>query len=1089
MALSDNNLGKKARKESIVRLEDAVSRDPASHHLYLLGNLYLYDRQYERAEKLYDQVLNAKPKDYHALYRKGVVREKQGNTKEALDFFAEALKAVPDSSLYQQSFQRALKVIDEDYAKEKATEVIAYFVNSPSTALLVSQVVNKVFSFTPHITNYANQDRRMLDDLVAQLDACVVVEDPYSSEHVQAEREIVKADIRFNFGAVEEGLQGLEQMLQQKDDKKTLKLYTKLAFTFAERAKAVGQRERAQRYLDRVAEWILELIPDNDEETQDDEKPTNSVFGDWIISDLFKEHADLFQGSEIISQARVRQSRKLAQVAQEQGDVIDYENIGSLAESAFKEREYDAYCRLKVLQGRHFLELDDQEKALAVAKDVVAYTRDFRKLPKGKKFIEYVHAIRFVAEVDPDYNYKTSIRKVVRLAGKYTSKHEIGQYLKPAFDFLTDVDDHTTFSRIVEENLHPHIKQDAELQEMRYSVIPSENGANEVSALVSSIGEVFRYLDKEFLVAVAQRVEALSFFEETASERDILEEIGKWYVALDLENDADRVIERLKVAGSRGFKKSDSYYSLYDPPIPDHIKALGSILEILEVGDSFGSYTLVINTCNALIEGYQRALDFRSVKGHYVPDEPQYRFNVLEDERRKLDSMIYFETEKHTSEQIWTAIKRVHEIDEEKKALRSKGFDVITKEQYRGRISHLGWLIDLYKRQAEAYIKLKNPNEAMRNYKQIGKIAKEYGLMDYDGIHAVKMQNEILSGILVAMGDAQTTVEIAEHGIVIPGYVITRKLGEGKSGRVYLAQKEHSHIPRKIKIYKPEVEDPRFQDRRERRGIANIVINEADALARLEHPNLVRYYDHGLYKPQDQSGETLYVVSEYIDGTTVEAVLPELCPHDKAFVFNGIAAGLHHIHSAGFLLRDLKLNNVLRSRDGKVVKIDDFETIVRIEDAKQQHYPTQLSDRYRAPELVQGEEPTRESDYYALGACLLYLLQGRVGGLERITTLPKNEYDRELGEMIETCCKGFQYYGVSNHMEYLPLDPNPVNEILYTLLAYQKEERHDNRDLIRHGLVSIGIYNTPPKTSEQRREQMSKLMKELLATESDQHDP
>jgi len=82
------------------------------------------------------------------------------------------------------------------------------------------------------------------------------------------------------------------------------------------------------------------------------------------------------------------------------------------------------------------------------------------------------------------------------------------------------------------------------------------------------------------------------------------------------------------------------------------------------------------------------------------------------------------------------------------------------------------------------------------------------------------------------------------------------------------------------------------------------------------------------------------------------------------------------------------------------VKVTDLETIRKIEDEREEGNSTRGSNRYAAPEIMRGERATTKSDWYALGACLLYLQQGHAGGLEELNTLPEDQYKGQLCNII-----------------------------------------------------------------------------------------
>ena len=282
----------------------------------------------------------------------------------------------------------------------------------------------------------------------------------------------------------------------------------------------------------------------------------------------------------------------------------------------------------------------------------------------------------------------------------------------------------------------------------------------------------------------------------------------------------------------------------------------------------------------------------------------------------------------------------------------------------------------------------------------------------------------------------------------VPGYYLVRKIGEGGSRRVYLAHKvvkdRVSSVPLKIKIFKEEADGQVHKkivaqrDRRERDTLG-VSFEESDALSTLSHPNLVRYYNNGectfrrtagsrevnteklaralgglaLNDFKDEGEEKFFaecndrdrffIASEYIDGSSVQDRLNKTGDVNISLVLRNVAAGLSYLHNQGYLHRDLKLSNILIADpigplSKQRVVIDDLETIVRIDDARTDASRVTIgSDRYAAPELMRGARATVQSDIYAFGACLLYMLEREVdSSIENINCLDEKEYKYRL---------------------------------------------------------------------------------------------
>jgi len=148
---------------------------------------------------------------------------------------------------------------------------------------------------------------------------------------------------------------------------------------------------------------------------------------------------------------------------------------------------------------------------------------------------------------------------------------------------------------------------------------------------------------------------------------------------------------------------------------------------------------------------------------------------------------------------------------------------------------------------------------------------------------------------------------------------------------------------------------------------------ESRLAARLSHPNVVAVYDAG-----EEDGRP-YIVMEYVEGETVADVLRRrgsLPPEEAVEIAAQVCAGLAHAHAHGLVHRDVKPQNLLVARDGRV-KIADFG-VARGDDAsKLTQAGTVLGTAaYLSPEQAAGAEVGPRSDLYSVGAVLYELLSG-----------------------------------------------------------------------------------------------------------------
>jgi serine/threonine protein kinase len=154
---------------------------------------------------------------------------------------------------------------------------------------------------------------------------------------------------------------------------------------------------------------------------------------------------------------------------------------------------------------------------------------------------------------------------------------------------------------------------------------------------------------------------------------------------------------------------------------------------------------------------------------------------------------------------------------------------------------------------------------------------------------------------------------------------------------------------------------------------------EAGALARVDHPNVVRLVDVGTLGPH--AGGGLYVAMERL-ASSLDRELRDRGPFstERAIVVvQGVLAGLAALHAAGLLHRDVKPANVLLRAGGAAV-LADLGLSVEAEAARASLTPWNAvvgTAEYLAPERIAGAPADVRSDLYAVGVMLYELLAGR----------------------------------------------------------------------------------------------------------------
>ena len=235
-------------------------------------------------------------------------------------------------------------------------------------------------------------------------------------------------------------------------------------------------------------------------------------------------------------------------------------------------------------------------------------------------------------------------------------------------------------------------------------------------------------------------------------------------------------------------------------------------------------------------------------------------------------------------------------------------------------------------------------------------------------------------------------------GFRLEEYEIVRVLGAGGFGITYLATDRQLDGPVALKEYFPHGHAGRAGDRRvaalstESQELfawgLDRFLDEARSIHRFRHPNVVRVHRYL------EAHGTAYIVMEYIEGESLEAVLEARAPLPAAEWrrwLNRLLDGLAHVHGHGYLHRDIKpANIVLRTTDGEPVFIDfgAARTAARERTHTQVMTPPYAPIEQHGSEGVQGP-PT---DIYALAAVSYRALTG---------TLPPNAPDRAVHDHYE----------------------------------------------------------------------------------------
>jgi len=238
-----------------------------------------------------------------------------------------------------------------------------------------------------------------------------------------------------------------------------------------------------------------------------------------------------------------------------------------------------------------------------------------------------------------------------------------------------------------------------------------------------------------------------------------------------------------------------------------------------------------------------------------------------------------------------------------------------------------------------------------------------------------------------------------------PQLEIVELIGSGGMGAVYRARQKELDRVIALKVLPPDIG--------QEAGFAERFTREARALAKLNHPGIVTIYDFG------RAEGLFYFLMEFVDGVTLRPLLAErrLSPREALTIVPQICDALQYAHDEGIVHRDIKPDNILLDRRGRV-KVADFglaklvcagvgtEPVLPAGGMPESAALTAAGQvmgtpQYMAPEqLAHPNGVDHRADIYALGVVLYQMLTGELPGHGLEPPSSKVQIDVRLDQVV-----------------------------------------------------------------------------------------
>ncbi len=266
--------------------------------------------------------------------------------------------------------------------------------------------------------------------------------------------------------------------------------------------------------------------------------------------------------------------------------------------------------------------------------------------------------------------------------------------------------------------------------------------------------------------------------------------------------------------------------------------------------------------------------------------------------------------------------------------------------------------------------------------------------------------------------------------VIIPGYRILSKIGDGGLGTVYKAKQLSMNRNVALKVLHPKwLSDEEFSKR---------FLLEARMVGKMSHPNLLQIYD------VSQLGQYLYFSMEYINGQSVEDIIDQEGAIPPLIVINIILQvidALEYIQGFDVVHRDVKPGNILLNKTG-VAKLGDFGFLKsKYDESIQTDGQVLGTPDYIAPEQAMGQHIDFRADIYSLGVTMYHMLTGELPYNGSVSSIIRQHID-EKHEAID---------------RKIPNLPKSLSAVVNRMMEKKPANRYKSFDEMRADFLRLKI--------------------------------